>query len=342
VTSRQVLAWLAGGAVVVIAWLAHPFATGLLLGALMGFTLQPVHARLARWSGRPTLASVAIVVAAGLAIVGSVAAFVSVFVTQAVAFTAVVREGLKPGGALAAWVSTLTAWLGYFGISPETLVQRLRAAAGDIASGSAAFAGTVASVTVGSLLGLFFALLTMHVILRHWARIITTVAEVSPLRREDTRALLEEFRTVGRTTLSGTVVTGVTQGALATIGFWVTGVPQPLFLGIATAIASLVPAVGTLLVWVPAGLYLLATGSPGTGVVELAWGALVVVGFSDYVIRPRLVGDEGMPAILTFLALFGGLEVLGLPGLIAGPVLMALAVAVLRLYAREARGGRAS
>jgi len=338
VTSRQVLAWLAGGAVVVIAWLAHPFATGLLLGALMGFTLQPVHARLARWSGRPTLASVAIVVAAGLAIVGSVAAFVSVFVTQAVAFTAVVREGLKPGGALAAWVSTVTGWLGHFGISPEALVQRLRAAAGDIASGSAAFAGTVASVTVGSLLGLFFALLTMHVILRHWARIIATVAEVSPLRREDTRALLEEFRTVGRITLSGTVLTGVTQGALATIGFWVTGVPQPLFLGIATAIASLVPAVGTLLVWVPAGVYLFATGHPTMAVGLLLWGALVVVGFSDYVIRPRLVGDEGMPTILTFLALFGGLETLGLPGLIAGPVLMALAVSVLRLYAREARG----
>ena len=341
-TSRQVLAWLAGGAVVVIAWLARPFATGLLLGALMGFTLQPVHARLARWSGRPTLASVVIVVAAGLAIVGSVAAFVSVFVTQAVAFTAVVREELKPGGALAAWVSTLTGWLALIGISPDAIVERLRAAAGDIASGSAGVAGTVASVTVGSLLGLFFALLTMHVILRHWDRIVTAVAEVSPLRRQDTRALLEEFRSVGRTTLSGTVLTGATQGALATIGFWVTAVPQPLFLGIATAIASLVPAVGTLLVWVPAGLYLLAIGSPGAGVVELAWGALVVVAFSDYVIRPRLVGDEGMPAILTFLALFGGLEVLGLPGLIAGPVLMALAVAVLRLYAREARGGKGS
>jgi predicted PurR-regulated permease PerM len=340
-TGRQVLAWLAGGAVVVIAWLAHPFATGLLLGALMGFTLQPVHARLAKWSGRPTLASVVIVVAAGLAIVGSVAVFVSVFVTQAVALTAAVREGLKPGGALAAWVSTVTGWLGYFGISPEALVERLRAAAGDIASGSAAFAGTVASVTAGSLLGLFFALLTMHVILRHWARIIASVTEVSPLRREDTRALLEEFRTVGRITLSGTVLTGLAQGTLATIGFWMTGVPQPLFLGIVTAIASLVPAVGTLLVWVPAGLYLLAVGSLGAGVVELAWGALVVVGFSDYVIRPRLVGDEGMPAILTFLALFGGLEVLGLSGLIAGPVLMALAVAVLRLYAREAKAHKA-
>ena len=341
-TGRQVLAWLAGAAVLVIAWLAHPFATGLLLGALMGFTLQPIYARLATWSGRPTLASVAIVLGAGLVIVGCVVGFVSVFVTQAVTFAAAVREELKPGGALAIWVTTVTGWLGRVGISPDAIVERIRGAAGAIATGSAAVAGTVASVTLGSLLGLFFALLTMHVILRHWAQIITILAEVSPLRREDTRALLEEFRTVGRITLSGTVLTGLVQGALAGIGFWMTGVPRPLFLGIATALASLVPAVGTLLVWVPAGLYLLAIGSPGAAIVELAWGALVVVGFSDYVIRPRLVGDEGMPALLTFLALFGGLDVLGLPGLIAGPVLMALAVAVLRLYAREVRRGKAT
>jgi predicted PurR-regulated permease PerM len=339
-TARQVLAWLAGGAVVVIAWLAHPFATGLLLGALLGFTLQPIHDRLAQWSGRPTLVSVAVVLTAGLAIVGSVVGFISVFVTEAVGFATALREELKPGGALATSVSTVTGWLVRFRISPDVVVEWLRGAAGDVASGSAALAGTVASVTAGSLLGLFFALLTMHVILRHWAGIVTTLAEVSPLRRDDTRALLEEFRTVGRTTLSGTVMAGLVQGSFAGLGFWMTGVPRPLFLGIAAAIASLVPAVGTLLVWVPAGLYLLAVGSPIAAVVELTWGALVVVGFTDYVIRPRLVGDEGMPAILTFLGLFGGLEVLGLPGLIAGPVLMALAVAVLRLYARETKAAR--
>src|SRR6202158_6535474 len=117
-TSRQVLAWLAGRAGVVVAWLARPFAPGLLLGALMGFTLQPAYARLARWSGRPTLSSVAVVLAAGLAIVGSVVGFVSVFVTQAVTFTAAVREELKPGGALATWVSTVTGWLGRPRLSP--------------------------------------------------------------------------------------------------------------------------------------------------------------------------------------------------------------------------------
>jgi len=337
VNGRRALAWLAAGAVVAIAWLAHPFATGLLLGALMGFTCEPLYTGLARWSRRPVIASVSVVLTAGLVIVGSVVGFVSLFITKAVILANTVREELKPGGMLTSWVGAVLGWLNRFGISTEAVTGRLQSAAADIASGSAAMAGTVASGTVSSLLGLFFALLTMHVILVYWPRMVSALEDVAPLRREYTRALLGEFRQVGRITLAGTVLTGLAQGALAAIGFWFTGVPKPLFLGIATAITSLVPAVGTMLVWVPAGLYLLATGSPAMAMAELLWGALVVVGFSDYVIRPRLVGDEGMPAILTFLALFGGLEVLGLAGLIAGPMIMALAVAVLRLYAREAK-----
>ena len=342
-TPGRALAWLAAAALLVIAWLSHLFATGLLLGALMGFTLQPVYERLARWSRRPLLASVTTVLATGLVIVGGAAGFVSLFVTQAVALAAAAREGLKPGGTLIGWVDAATSWVGRFGLSSEKLTERLQGAATEIASGSAAAAGTVASVTFMTLLGFFFALLAMHAILRHWAHIVATLERVSPLRPEYTRALLEEFRRVGRVTLSGTIVTGLVQGALAGLGYWITGVPQPLFLAVATAIASLVPAVGTLLVWVPAGVYLFAVGNPTMGLMELLWGALVVVGFSDYVIRPRLVGDEGMPVIMTFLALFGGLEVMGLIGLIAGPVIMALAVAVLRLYAREAgaRGTKA-
>ena len=336
VTPGRALAWLAAAALLVIAWLSHLFATGLLLGALMAFTLQPAYERLARWSRRPLLASVATVLAAGLVIVGGAAGFVSLFVTQAVALTAAAREGLKPGGALIGWIDAATGWLGRFGLSTEALTARLQGAVTEVASGSAAAAGTVASVTFMTLLGFFFALLAMHVILHRWTRIVATLEVVSPLRNEYTRALLEEFRRVGRQTLAGTIVTGLVQGGLAGLGYWVTGVPQPLFLAVATAIASLVPAVGTLLIWVPAGIYLFAVGSPTMGVVELLWGALVVVGFSDYVVRPRLVGDEEMPVILTFLALFGGLEVMGLIGLIAGPVIMALAVAVLRLYAREA------
>src|SRR5882672_3322578 len=239
------------------------------------------------------------------------------------------------GGGITAWVDAVTRWLGRFGVSSESLTEHLRAAAGELGSRSAGIAGAFASSTFIVVLGLFFALLTMYLVLRHWPRMVTAVVDVSPLLPEYTRTLLGEFQRVGRLTLSGAVLTGLAQGALAAIGFWITGVPEAVFFGVATALASLVPAVGTLLVWVPVGLYLFAIGHPAMAIVELVWGALIVVGFCDYVIRPRLVGDEGMPVLLTFLALFGGLEVLGLSGLIVGPVVMALAVAVLRLYARE-------
>ena len=314
--------------------------TGVVLGALMGFTLQPVHRALRRLLRSPVLASVVLVLVAGLVIVGAAVGFASLFVARGVALTSALVASLRSGGVAARWVETATGWLGRLGLSPDHLTEQLSGAVAAIASRSAGAAAALAALTASSVLGLFFALLTLHVVLLHWERMVARVEVLSPLRREYSRLLLAEVRLVGRATLLGTVATGAAQGVFAAVGFWATGVPDPLFFGIATALASLVPAVGTLLVWIPAGGYLIATGHTEMGVALLAWGALVIVGVSDYVIRPRLVGDETMPALLVFLALFGGVEVLGLRGLIIGPVLMALAVAVLRLHAREAAAAK--
>jgi predicted PurR-regulated permease PerM len=88
-----------------------------------------------------------------------------------------------------------------------------------------------------------------------------------------------------------------------------------------------------LLVWVPAGIYLIVIGKPGHGIGELVFAALLVGIGTDYVIRPRLVGHhKGMPTLLTFMSLFGGIEVFGVLGLILGPVIVTLCVAVLRTY----------
>jgi predicted PurR-regulated permease PerM len=335
ITERRALGWLAVAAVMAVSWLALPFATAILLGALLAFTLEGVYHRLARSTQRPFMAALTIVLASALVIVGALAGFGMLFITRMSDLASAARDELQPGGTLAAWVDAISGWLARVGISPESLNTRLEAGVGAIASRSAAVAGSLAAGTFSGLLGLFFALLTMHAVLQHWSRMVAAVEAVSPLDAVYTRILLDEFRRVGRMTLSGTVLTGLVQGVLATVGFWITGVPQATFFGIATALASLVPAVGTLLVWVPAALYLIATGHVAAGTTELVWGALVVVALSDYVIRPRLVGDEAMPALLLFIALFGGLEVLGLSGLIVGPVVVALSAAVLRLYARE-------
>ena len=339
-TARRALGWLAVAAAVSIVWLARPFASALLLGALMAFTLEPIYVALARRMGRPFLASLTTVLMSAVLVGGALAGFVSVFVTRAVGVASAVREGLRPGGVLGARLDAVSGWLAHMGISTSSLSERLEAGAGEIASQSARMAAALASGTFSALLGLFFAVLAMHLVLLHWPRMVTAMVGISPLHPEHTRALMNEFRRVGRQTVFGTVVTGLAQGLLAAIGYWISGVPLPIFFGIATALASLIPAVGTLLVWIPAGLYLIAIDHPARAIVELTWGALIVVGFSDYVIRPRMVGDEAMPALLVFIALFGGLEAFGLSGLILGPVLMALAVAVLRLYAHDNRRDR--
>jgi predicted PurR-regulated permease PerM len=148
--------------------------------------------------------------------------------------------------------------------------------------------------------------------------------------------VFEQLRDVGRHVFLGTLTTALVQGTLAGIGFWVCGVPQPAFFGVLAAVASLLPALGTLLVWAPLSVYLILIGSTGSGVALLIYSAVVVVGFSDYVLRPYLVGDnEVVPTLLTFVALFGGVEVFGLRGLVVGPIVVTLAVALLRTYHAE-------
>ena len=335
-TERQALGWLAVAALAAILWLALPFASALLLGVLMAFTVDPLYQWLARRMGTPVLASLTTVLASAVVLAGASAAFVSLFVTRVVEFAVEVREQLHTGGPLRHWVDTAGGWLAHLGISTSSVTSRLEAGAGEIAKHFADLARVFATGTFGVLLGLFFALLAMHLVLVNWPRMVAAVVKVAPLRPEHCRALLGEFRRVGRVTVFGTVMTGLAQGLLATIGFWISGVPSPIFFGIATALASLIPAVGTMLVWIPAGLYLFAIGQPGHAILDLVWGALVIIGLSDYVIRPRLVGDEESVALLMFVALFGGVEAFGLSGLILGPVLMSVAVAALRLFAMDA------
>jgi predicted PurR-regulated permease PerM len=329
------LGWLAVAAIAIVGWLARPFVMSMLLGALMAFTLEPLYERVVRARGRPVLWAVTTVIATGLLVLAVAIGFVTLFVTRLAGFANDLGKALSPGGALASSLDAATQWLSRYGISISSLMSRLESGAGAVASHTAVIAAGVASSTFSALLGLFFALLTMYVVLRHWPRMVAATAAVSPLDPSHTRAVLAEFKRAGRATLTGTVVTGLAQGVFAGIGFWISGVPQPAFFGAATAVASLLPGVGTLLVWVPIGIFLAATGHAGNAARELIWCALTVVGVSDYIIKPKLVGDEDTPAILVYIAIFGGVEVLGLAGLIMGPILMALAVAALRLYTRE-------
>jgi predicted PurR-regulated permease PerM len=176
--------------------------------------------------------------------------------------------------------------------------------------------------------GFYFLLLDGHLVVR-W------VAEVSPLRRGQTHELIEEFRKVAVATVLGTVAAAVFQGVAAGLGYAIFRVPHAVFFGLLTALASFVPVVGTLAVWVPAVLLLALTGHLGAGLGLAVWCLVAVVG-AEHVGRPLLLGGSAeMHTGLVFLALLGGIEMFGLIGVLAGPLVVAFFLALARMSERE-------
>jgi predicted PurR-regulated permease PerM len=336
---HSALGWLALVSVAIIFWLVRPIGVGILFGVFMAFMAQPLFERLkprlgAAWS------SVATVVGSSLALVVAIGGLGWLFVARGTLLATRLINAFDPGTVATGALARVSAFTNRFGITSEEIEERGRALAAGAAERAASLAETIVSATGSALLGLLFAMLAMQYILRNWHDLARRAEETFPLRPEYTAALFAEFRKVGRTTLLGAIGTAVAQGMLSTIGYALASVPEPMFFGAATALASFVPAVGVLLVIVPVTIGLFLVGSPGHAVVELVWGLAVVVGVCDYLIRPRLVRGDNVPTLVTFIALFGGIQVFGLKGLILGPVLMALALAVLRLYGAETRSRR--
>ena len=133
--------------------------------------------------------------------------------------------------------------------------------------------------------------------------------------------------------MKGNIVVAIVQGALGGLIFWVLGIHAPLLWAVLMAFLSLLPAVGTALVWLPVALYFLATGAHWQGLILIAYGVFVI-GLVDNVLRPVLVGkDTRMPDYIVLIATLGGMAVFGPNGFVIGPLIAALFIAAWDLFA---------
>lgn len=337
-TSHQIqqsraLSWLAIGAIAVLAWMALPVGTGLFLGALIAFTLQPLDQKLRERGLRPAITAAICTTFSTLLVAASVVVIAVLIVSRAITLAEALPDLAAPGGPLQRTAERWSHALVPLHITSDQVTATVRDEAMSLGSSAGSVAASAAGTTFGSLLTLVFMALSTYSVLLYWSALMRHMENLLPFEPRHTHALLDQLRKVGRRVLRGTVFTGIIQGIAAGLVYWVTGVHDPAFWGALTAVASLLPAVGTLLIWVPMGLYLIATQRVGAGLTELALATTFVGLIPDYVIRPRLVGSEkGIPTIVTFVALFGGMEVFGLIGLVLGPVIAAMAVAVLKTY----------
>ncbi len=254
-------------------------------------------------------------------------------VRELVTAVAIAQQRIAAGNLNGPWSRRA---LSALGLDREVVIAKLRDEIGRAANVAATAAGVVVQASAGALLTVVIAMWTMYYVLLDWPRIGRHLERLLPLDPSHTRALVDEFRDVGRRAFVGTVASAIIQGTLAGAGFAMFGVPHPATGGALLALTSFIPVVGTLLGWVPAAVWLLVSGHLARALLLTGYCLIILMAANDYVIRPRLVGsgDDSHP-LLTLVSLIGGISVFGVAGVIVGPVTLSLFLASARIYERE-------
>jgi len=210
-----------------------------------------------------------------------------------------------------------------------------------MAQRTSALSSAIASHTlnaVGGLLGIivqvFFVIFTMFYLFRDTDSIRDALRSYLPLDRWAAHEIFQRTREVIHASIYGSLVIGIVQGVLGAIIFLILGVPSPILWGVVMILASLVPVIGTALVWVPAALYLLVSGHWIKALILVIWG-FGVIGTVDNVLRPKLVGERTrLHELVVFFAVLGGIQVFGALGIITGPAIAAIALALFEIWKR--------
>ena len=175
----------------------------------------------------------------------------------------------------------------------------------------------------------------MFFLFRDGPALANQISDWTPLSANYEVQIVKKFQEVSSATVIGSLVTAIAQGIAGGITFFLVGIPNILFWGTLTALFSLVPLVGTAVVWLPWALFLFATGATVKAIILVVLSILFVGGI-DNVLRPILIeGKTRMHTMLVFLSIMGGISYFGIVGMVVGPIIVALGLTFLELYRIE-------
>jgi predicted PurR-regulated permease PerM len=200
--------------------------------------------------------------------------------------------------------------------------------------GLASAGGSIFIGALGMLVGLVLTLFLLFFFLRDGDAMAQQLVRIVPMPEQRKRLLLEHLAAVTKAVVFGTLVTAILQGALVGAAFAFVGLPSPVVFGAVAAACSLLPVGGTAFVWGPGAIALAVGGRWGAAVFLVAWGA-ILVSTIDNLLRPLFISGRAQISTLpVFFGVLGGLAAFGAIGMFLGPVLVALALALLR-FAEE-------
>ena len=342
--ARRAVHWLAllgiTAVVFYICWLiVAPFVEVLMWAVVLAVIFRPVHNRLlARLRSRGVAAAVSclLVIVTILIPVTLITLAVARDAAAVAAHLQANRSQLldpPPDSRLGRALSRVDRYVDIDRVaSQQYLSSRLAALSGTVARGTLNLVGGL----VGAIIQIVLIMFALFFLFRDGDDLWAGARDAIPLERNELRQVVTRTKDVIRASVYGSVVIAVVQGVLGTLALWLLGVPSPLLWGAVMTVVCLIPMAGSFLVWFPAAVYLLAMGHPWRALALCAWGVLVISTI-DNVLRPILVGNRThLHELVVFFSVLGGLQVFGMLGIVAGPVIAAMAIALVDIWRRSA------
>lgn len=214
----------------------------------------------------------------------------------------------------------------------------LAGTAGSISSYLTTLGTSVLLNSISQFLNLILTFYMLFFFLRDRREIIGKLQSLSSLKSTETRYVLSRFVDTIHATVFGKLVVAALQGTLSGLMFWWLGLPLPILWGAVMSMLSIVPVLGAFVVWVPAAIYLALEGDWGKALILTAWGVGVVATI-DNILYPMLVGDRlKLHAVPTFIGAIGGILAFGAAGLILGPAIISVTLALIKILKKRFKG----
>lgn len=342
-TTRLGLTVLLAGLLYLVWQIVSPLWQPLLWAVLLGALLAPLTARLSqRLGNKPQLAASIVTALTILLFVIPVAIIAAAVVGQARELLHSM-EGKSPlpsthdfDLSTVPWLQQGIDWVGTnIGVSLQQMQTWSVAGAKRLLDSLVSSGGSMVLGALGTFVSFTLMLFVLFFVLRDGPRVAAMAVRLLPIEPQRRSRLWHHLTEVTRAVFMGIGLTALVQGVLLGVGLRIAGVPSPLLFGALGVVLSLVPFVGTVLLWGPAAIWLLAKGEYGAATFLAAWGTLLV-GSVDNFLRPFLIsGQAAVPTLAVFIGVMGGLAAFGFIGLFLGPIVLGMVVALFRFETEQ-------
>lgn len=332
-------------------YILWPFLTVIFVAAVLTIAFYPLYRKILNsFRGRARLASLVSCLLVVFVLVIPVSFFTVLLSIEAKDTYELVKENLESGkfdkylqwsegGVIYDLVSDFYVWTKNFDsivdLQELDIKEKVISFGQDLSKNIAGYVQDLASGLFDVVLKFFIMLFSMYYFFKDGPKLVARIGVASPLPRAHEQELFSKITSMVKAILLGVFLTAIAQGVVGGIGYAIAGISSPVFWGTAIAFFSLVPLVGTTIVWIPTAIVLTIMGEYGAAIFIFIWGSLVI-GVVDNFLRPYLIGGKAHTyPLLTFFVILGGIWTLGFKGIIIGPLVLMILMSFLHIYEAE-------